>query len=148
MLQTEVTEVNCDRVKYSVKTSNSDQWASLVVPSEEIAGKDDAALRLMFNSLEDVTRYLHFGDWAGTVANLESGRVYCILVFGYSWGAITTEINKIYITTPELEEGDAVFSLTLEKVTHFRAVCRIEPTLKTNCITQTYCIREKLWIRP
>ena len=99
VLQTEVTEVNCDRVKYSVKTSNSDQWASLVVPSEEIAGKDDAALRLMFNSLEDVTRYLHFGDWAGTVANLESGREYYILVFGYSWGAITTKSNKISITT-------------------------------------------------
>lgn len=131
VLQTEVTEINCDRVKYSVKTSNSDQWASLVVPSEEIAGKDDAALRLMFNSLEDVTRYLHFGDWAGTVANLESGREYYILVFGYSWGAITTKINKISITTQELEEGDAAFSLTLEKVTHFRAVCRIEPTLKT-----------------
>ena len=61
ILQLEMTEVNCDRVKYSVKTSNNDQWASIVVPAEEVEGKDTEQIRAMFNAYEDVTAYLHFG---------------------------------------------------------------------------------------
>ena len=131
ILQFEMTEVNCDRVKYSVKTSNNDQWASLVVPAEEVDGKDTEQIRTMFNANEDVTAHLHFGDWSGTVGNLEPGQDYCILVFGYSWGAITTEVIKEFITTPLIEDGESEFSLTIGKVTHCRAVCGIKPTLKT-----------------
>ncbi|MGM9765211.1 MAG: hypothetical protein ACI3ZO_02520 [Candidatus Cryptobacteroides sp.] len=127
----ELSEVNCDRVKYSVKTSNNDQWASLVVPADEVEGKDAEQIRQMFNSSEDVTAYLHFGDWSGSVGNLEEGKKYCILAFGYSWGAITTDIIKEYITTPLIESGTSEFTLTIDKVTHYRAVCGIKPTLKT-----------------
>ena len=132
VLHFELDDVNCDRVSYSVSTSNGDQWASMVVPAEEVAGKDDAWIRSMFNSLENLTDYLHFGDWSGTVANLEAGKEYCILTFGYSWGAITTEVSRNAVTTLVPEGGEAQFSLTLERLTHFRAVCRIEPSLKTS----------------
>ena len=104
----------------------------MVLPAEEVAGKDDACIRSMFNSLENLTDYLHFGDWSGTVANLEAGKEYCILTFGYSWGAITTEVSRNAVTTLVPEGGEAQFSLTLERLTHFRAVCRIEPSLKTS----------------
>ena len=126
-----MTEVNCDRVKYSVKTSNNDQWASIVVPAEEVEGKDTEQIRAMFNAYEDVTAYLHFGDWSGTAGNLEPGQDYCILTFGYSWGALTTSVIKEFITTPLIEDGESEFSLTIGKVTHCRAVCDIKPTLKT-----------------
>lgn len=131
VLRFELNDVNCDRVSYSVTTSNSDQWASLVVPAEEIAGMDEAGIRTLFNSLENLTDYLHFGDWSGTVGNLEPSKEYCILTFGYSWGAITTEVNRTCIMTLLPESGDAEFTLTLERITHFRAVCRIESSLKT-----------------
>lgn len=130
-LTVEIKDVNCDRVTYSVGTTCDDQWASIVVPSEDVEGLTDKEIGAMFNTSEDVTAYLHFGPWSGSVTGLEQDRSYCVLVFGYSWGAVTTSVSKETIRTLVPEEGIPSFSFDVTKVTHCRAVCTVSPSLKT-----------------
>lgn len=136
VLNVTVNEINCDRVKYSVSTTNEDQWATLVLPASDVDGKTDAELRALFNSSEDVTRYLHFGDWNGTILSLAPGQDYYILAFGYRWGFETTDIIKVPFTTITLSDDPAHFSFTVDKYTHYRAECTVECTP----ITQLYYV--------
>lgn len=131
-LEVSLLDINCDRVSYSVQTSNEDQWASLVLPASEIEGLSDKELLALFNSSEDVTLYLHFGPWEGTVKGLEADRDYVILNFGYSWGFNTTDFIKTQIHTLSYSQSPSLeFSLNLQKVTHYRATCQIVPQEKT-----------------
>lgn len=131
-LEVSLLDINCDRVSYSVQTSNEDQWASLVLPASEIEGLSDEQLLELFNSSEDVTLYLHFEPWEGTVKGLEADRDYVILTFGYSWGFNTTSFIKTPIRTLSYESSPSLdFSLEVRKVTNFRASCHIVPQEKT-----------------
>lgn len=132
VLEVSLRDVNCDRVSYSVNTSNEDQWASLVLPASEIEGLSDEQILELFNSTEDVTVYLHFGPWEGTVTGLEPDSDYVILNFGYSWGFNTTDFIKTPVHTLSQNESPSLdFSLSVQKVTHYRASCQIVPVEKT-----------------
>lgn len=116
-----VTEINTDRVNYSVKTTNQDQYVAMVLPAADAEDMTDEELVAWFNELPEVIPYLHFGDFTTTALNLSENADYYVLAFGYEYGMLTTEVKREKVHTLTIDSSiKANFSVTVDKVTHFR----------------------------
>lgn len=136
----DVLEVNCDRVSFRVDTTNEDQYAVYVLPAEEVEGKSDEEIVALFNTSDDVTLYLQFGDYAATRVGLEQESDYYVLAYGYKWGMATTEIHKEkFRTTAYQAGGTANFSFNLQKVTNISFSGTVECSSASHLYYTDYC---------
>lgn len=122
-----VTEVNTDRVNYSVTTTNQDQYASMVLPAADVEAMTDEQFVAWFNQIPDIIPYLHFGDYTTTALNLSENADYYVLAFGYEYGMLTTEVKREKVHTLTIDSSiKANFSVTVDKVTHFRIKATVD----------------------
>ena len=120
-------DINTDRISYSVKTTNMDQYATLVLPAADVEGMSDDQVVEMFNQIPNYVGYIHFGDYSGTLLVNESDADYYILAFGYEYGMSTTDIHRLKVHTPAPDPSIIPeFSFNVNKVTHYRIKGAIE----------------------
>lgn len=111
--------VNCDRVSFTVDTTNEDQYAVYVLPAEEVDGKSDEDIVALFNTSDDVTLYLQFGDYTATRVGLAEESDYYVVAYGYKWGMATTAIQRAKFRTTAYEGGgEPGFTFNVNKVTN------------------------------
>lgn len=122
-----VTDVNSDRVSYSVKTTNMDQYATMVVPAETVENLSDEELIEWFNGVDSYVNYLRFGDSDATILVDQQDADYYILAFGFEYGMATTDIHREKVHTL-VADGKPVekFNITIDKVTHYRVKATVE----------------------
>lgn len=133
-------DVNTDRISVSVKTTNNDQYAVLVLHAEEVEGKTDDEIIEMFNSIESLVSYLHFGDYSGTTLVDEEDADYYILAFGYEYGMATTDIQRVKVhTLASNPDATPEFTVSIDKVTHYRIEGSISATPKTSLYYVDWC---------
>lgn len=113
-----IDNVNCDRVSFSVNTTNEDQYAVYVLSADQVEGKSDEEIVELFNTTPDVTVFLQFGDYSSTQVGLEEDTDYYVLAYGYKWGMANTAICKEKFRTIKYEGGTPSFSFNMEKVTN------------------------------
>ena len=114
-------DVNSDRITYSIKTTNNDQYAAIVFAADQVEGKTDAEIVSMYSSMSNYIGYLHFGDYSGTVLVGEDDADYYILAFGFEYGMATTDITRLKVhTLPSTPDAIPEFTFSIDKVTNFR----------------------------
>ena len=133
-------DVNTDRITYSIHTSNMDQYAALVLPAAEVEGKTDAEIVATYNSMSNYVGYLHFGDYTGTTLVGAEDTDYYILAFGFEYGMATTEIQRLKVHTLKSDPDTLPeFSISIDKVTHYRIKGSIEVSPKTSLYYIDWC---------
>lgn len=138
-ISVKIDDVNCDRVSFSVDTSNEDQYAVYVLPAGQVDGKTDEQLVEMFNTSPDVTVYLQFGDYAASQVGLSENTEYYILAYGFKWGMATTDIVRTKFKTLTYEGGTPSFTFNMEKLTNIRLSGNIECSASTFLYYSDYC---------
>ncbi len=124
-------KVNTDRVSYDVAATNMDQYATLVLPADEVENLSDDEFIAMFNKLDGYVSYLNFGPCSKEYLLSMEDTDYYIYYFGYEYGMATTEIKREKIHTLSYDPNvKAEFELTIDKITHYRvkASLNVEPT--------------------
>lgn len=134
-----IDNVNCDRVRFSVNTTNEDQYAVYVLPADQVEGKSDEEIVEIFNTSPDVTVFLQFGDYSATQVGLSSDSDYYVLAYGYKWGMANTSICKEKFHTLTYEGGDPAFTFNMEKLTNIGMAGNIECTPATHLYYTDYC---------
>lgn len=134
-----IDDVNCDRVSFSTHTTNEDQYATYVLPADQVEGRSDEELVALFNTSPDVTVYLHFGDYSATQVGLSADSEYYVLAYGYKWGMATTEICREKFRTVTYEGGDASFTFNVEKLTNISMIGNVECSVPTHLYYTDYC---------
>lgn len=138
-ISVKIDNINCDRVSFSVDTSNEDQYAVYILPAEQVEGKTDEQIVEAFNTSDDVTVYLQFGDYSATQVNLENNKDYYVLAYGYKWGMATTSIVREKFKTIAYEGGTPSFTFNMEKVNNFRLSGNVECSASTFLYYTDYC---------
>ncbi len=133
-------DVNTDRITYSVKTTNNDQYAALVLPAADVEGLTDEDIVEMYNAFPNLVGYLHFGDFTGTVLVNEEDADYYILAFGYEYGMLTTDVQRVKVHTLAYDPSKtAEFSISIDKVTHYRIKGLVEVSPNTSLYYVDWC---------
>lgn len=122
-----VNDVNSDRVSYSVKTTNMDQYATMVVSAETVENFSDEELIEWFNGVDSYINYRRFGDSDATILVDQQDADYYILAFGFEYGMATTDIHREKVHTLVADGKPAEkFNITIDKVTHYRVKATVE----------------------
>ena len=133
-------DVNTDRITYSIHTSNMDQYATIVLPAADVEGKTDKEIEAMYNSFSNYVSYLHFGDYTGTVLVNEEDADYYILAFGFEYGMLTTDVQRLKVHTLTSDSSATPeFSISIDKVTNYRIKGSIEVSPKTSLYYVDWC---------
>lgn len=132
--------VNCDRVSFTVSTTNEDQYAVYVLPAEEVDGKSDEEIVAQFNTSDDVTLYLQFGDYTASRVGLEAESDYYVVAYGYKWGMATTAIQRAKFRTTAYEGGgEPEFTFNVDKVTNISFGGTVETSPASQLYYLDYC---------
>lgn len=134
-----IDQVNCDRVSFSIATTNEDQYAVYVMPAEQVEGLSDDEIVALFNTSEDVTYYLNFGDYSSTRVGLEADKDYYLFAYGYKWGMANTPIHRAKFHTLTYQPGQAEFTIDVQRVYNigFAGTIMCEPN--THLYYYDYC---------
>ena len=133
-------DVNTDRITYSVHASNMDQYAAIVLPAADVEGKTDKEIEQMYNTFGNYVSYLHFGDYTGTVLVSEEDADYYILAFGYEYGMLTTDVQRLKVHTLTSDpSATPEFAVSIDKVTNYRIKGSIEVSPKTSLYYVDWC---------
>ena len=133
-------DVNTDRITYSIHASNMDQYAAIVLPAADVEGKTDKEIETMYNSFSNYVSYLHFGDYTGTVLVSEEDADYYILAFGFEYGMLTTDVQRLKVHTLTSDpSATPEFSISVDKVTNYRIKGSIEVSPKTSLYYVDWC---------
>lgn len=133
-------DVNTDRITYSIHASNMDQYAAIVLPAADVEGKTDKEIETMYNSFSNYVSYLHFGDYTGTVLVSEEDADYYILAFGYEYGMLTTDVQRLKVHTLTSDpSATPEFAVSIDKVTNYRIKGSIEVSPKTSLYYVDWC---------
>ncbi len=100
-LTVEIKEVNQSQVTVRVITTNNDPYVVIPVKSEDIAGMSDDEIYSLVTTKYDylVSEYTFNGDYTHTFSRMRPETNYTILVFGSTAGTMTTDMQKIEVTT-------------------------------------------------
>lgn len=100
-LTVEIKEVNQSQVTVRVTTTNNDPYVVIPVKSEDIAGMSDDEIYTLVTTKYDylVSEYTFNGDYTHTFSRMRPETNYTILVFGSTAGTMTTDMQKIEVTT-------------------------------------------------
>lgn len=139
-----INDVNTDRISYSVQTTNQDQYAAMVFAAEDIEGTSDEELLEMYNGMDDITDFLHFGDWSSTILVGEEDADYYVVAFGYEYGMLTTDVlrEKVHTLTSD-PSAVPEFSINVDKVTHFRIKGSVSADPKTSLYYMDCCLADE-----
>ena len=133
-------DVNTDRITYSIHASNMDQYAAIVLPAADVEGKTDKEIETMYNSFSNYVSYLHFGDYTGTVLVSEEDADYYILAFGFEYGMLTTDVQRLKVHTLTSDpSATPEFAINIDKVTNYRIKGSIEVSPKTSLYYVDWC---------
>ena len=133
-------DVNTDRITYSIHASNMDQYAAIVLPAADVEGKTDKEIETMYNSFSNYVSYLHFGDYTGTVLVSEEDADYYILAFGFEYGMLTTDVQRLKVHTLTSDpSAPPEFAINIDKVTNYRIKGSIEVSPKTSLYYVDWC---------
>lgn len=143
-LEVIIDDVNTDRISYTVNTTNYDQYAAMVFAAEDIEGRSDDDLLNMVNGMSDITSYLHFGDFSTTILVGSEDADYYIVVFGYEYGMLTTEVIRKPVHTLT-SDPDAIpdFTIEVDKITHFRIQGSVSANPKTALYYTDWCYADE-----
>lgn len=111
VIDLELSYINLDRVDYSIKTSNNDQYFFTIKDKSQYEGLNDQEILNILSSAV-FSWDLYSGDQNGTYEYLSPGVEYYAFIFGYHGGKVTSEMQKYEFTTLTTPEDPSSFTIT------------------------------------
>lgn len=115
VITVEITDVQADRVSYSITTTNDDPYVMYYIQASMWEDWEDEDIIRNLIEYYDVDKYnIYNGDRQGELTGLMTKTQYVMYTFGCESGVATTPLGKTFFT-PESGSTDITFNLVYDK---------------------------------